>query len=133
MHGGLAGQIGPFIEQHGPELRHSEIDVGRAVQQGEYVVSFALGERVGWCSSRRPRAVDRSGESPVVRGPRAPGERARFGGADHLDEFVTRGDDHFVDFLSDSALSASDSKSAEAFPMMSSAIFARASSASVRS
>lgn len=88
---------------------------------------------VGRRVTRTGRSVRRAGQRPVVRRLRPPGERTRPGRADQLDQFVAGGDAHLVDGRSVSALSANDSKSAEAFPIKSNARRVRASSASVRS
>jgi hypothetical protein len=68
VHGGLAAQVLPLVEQGGPDLCRGLVDEVVMVQYREDVRLFEWAERVGWRGAGRSRPGPGGSASPVVRG-----------------------------------------------------------------
>ena len=128
-------QVDAFVEQCRPGLRDGLVAEPRAGQHANDPVLLGDGERV---RRRRPRRALRRDERhgpavAVVTATRLAQQRARPGGRGLPGQQQHRGGDHGFDRGSVSALSESSSKSACAFPTISSAALVLASSRSARS
>src|SRR4030088_2068727 len=136
VHRGDRAPIAAFVELTGPHLADRQVPVGRAGQHLEHPGSFGGVEGLRWWCAGQPGAVHQSFrvEMTIMSSPGYPGQRARCRhGHIRGTQFGERGSYDVFGGSSFSALSESSTKSACAFPMISSAIrvFLRSATSSV--
>ena len=129
VHGADRAVLDAVVKQPGPHLGGCQVAVLPRSQHRHDSLPFDLGELL----SRAAAPMGMAAVAAAGRSSPAPQQRGRLLGRGHRFETGEVLDDHGFDFGSESAPPESCSKSGCTFPAISSAVFARSSSASSRS
>src|SRR5713226_7769295 len=121
VHRGDRGQVGALIDEQGPDLARGLVLEPRAIQDGKQLVALTGGQRVRRRRPPLPAPGPRAIAPAVNGGTRFTGELACLFHAGHRFQQIEGVLTYLADGFGESALPESISKSANAFPMISSA------------